>query len=65
MSKKKAGIATEKILLYKNPTKYSKPIANIEKGRLVIISKCKEDWCKIKTGEYKGWISRDKIWGRL
>ena len=65
LSKKKAGITTEKILLYKNPTKYSKPIANIEKGRLVIISKCKKDWCKIKTGKYKGWISRDKIWGRL
>ena len=34
-------------------------------GRLLIILKCKDDWCKIRTEEYSGWIKRDNVWGRL
>ncbi len=65
LSKKRGGITTEKSILYKRPTLYSKPLANLEKGRLVIISKCNKDWCKIKTENFKGWIKRNNIWGRL
>ena len=65
LSKKKSGIALNNIVLYKKPTMYSKPLANIETGRLLIISKCKIDWCKIKTEKYSGWIKKNSIWGRL
>ena len=65
LSKQKAGITVEKMILYKRPTFYSKPLANLEAGRLVIISKCNEDWCKIKTENFKGWIKRNGIWGKL
>ena len=50
-------------VLYKRPTIYSKPLANIETGRLLIISKCKENWCKIKTENYSGWVKKDGIYG--
>ena len=39
--------------LYKKPTIYSKPIAKLEIGRLVLIKKCKKEWCKITSGSYK------------
>ena len=65
LSKKKSGIALNKIVLYKSPTMYSKPLVNIETGRLLIISKCKIDWCKIKTESYSGWVKKNNIWGRL
>ncbi len=65
LSKKKSVIATKNIVLYRKPTIYSKPLANIEMGRLLIILKCKDDWCKIRTEEYSGWIKRDNVWGRL
>ena len=65
LSKKKSGITIKDIILYKRPTMYSKPLANIETGRLVIVSKCKIEWCKIKTEQYSGWIKKDSIWGRL
>ena len=65
LSKKKSGITNENLILYKRPTMYSKPIANIETGRLLIISKCKENWCKIKTGKYKGWVKKKGIRGRI
>jgi SH3-like domain-containing protein len=65
LSKKKSGIAIQDKILYKKPTIYSKPLANIKTGRLLLISKCKLDWCKIKTGKYSGWVKKDNLWGRL
>ena len=47
ISKRKTAINKKKNnLLYKKPTIYSKPIAKLEIGRLVIIKKCKIRWCK-------------------
>ena len=51
--------------MYKNPTIYSKPIARLEVGRLVIIKKCKDEWCKIITGNYSGWILKSYLWGKI
>jgi len=64
LSKKKSAINIKNnILLYKKPTIYSKPIAKLETGRLVLIKKCKDKWCKIISGEYKGWIFINTLWG--
>jgi len=30
---------------------------------LLIIKKCKNNWCKIKTESYSGWIETANIWG--
>ena len=66
LSKKKTAINIKKYtILYKNSTIYSKPIAKLEKGRLVLIKKCKPQWCKIETGDYKGWIIKKNLWGRI
>ena len=65
LSKKKSGIAIQDKILYKKPTIYSKPLANIKTGRLLLISKCKLDWCKIKTCKYSGWVKKENLWGRL
>ena len=53
------------LILYNRPTIYSKPLANIETGRLLLVSKCKDNWCKVKSGKYSGWIKNNEIWGRL
>ena len=56
-------VSSEKIL-FKKPTKYSKPLAKIDQGRLLKVIKCEEKWCNIKTGDYSGWIKKDdNIWG--
>ncbi len=66
LSKKKAAlINVDRTLIFKNPTIYSKPLAVLEKGKLVLISKCKNEWCKIKVNKYKGWIDKKNLWGRL
>ncbi len=52
----------DKILFYK-PSNFSKPLAKIKRGRVLIIKKCQNDWCKIKSEKFKGWIKIDNIWG--
>jgi SH3-like domain-containing protein len=66
LSKKKAGLViTENLLVFNSPTKFSKPVVILEKGRLCLITKCKNDWCKIKVDKYKGWVKSDSLWGRI
>jgi SH3-like domain-containing protein len=50
-------------ILFKKPSNFSKPIAKIERGRVLLILKCEKNWCKIKTGKFKGWIKTSNVWG--
>ena len=52
-------------ILFKKPSNFSKPLAKIKKGRVLIVQKCEDDWCKIKTGKFKGWINSANIWGQV
>ena len=66
LSKKKSAINIKNnSILYKKPTIYSKPLAKLESGRLVIVKKCKVKWCKIESGDYQGWIYKKNLWGRI
>ena len=66
LSKKKAAIVIDdNLILFNNSTIYSNPIAILKKGRLLKIRKCKKDWCKIKTGKFKGWVKKESLWGLL
>ncbi len=66
LSKKKAAITIEdELLIYSKPSLYSKPSAILKKGRLCKILKCKEDWCKVKVENFKGWVKKDGLWGLL
>ena len=66
LSKKKSAINTKNnSVLYKKSTIYSKPIAKLDIGRLVLIEKCKVKWCKITTGGFKGWVFKSSLWGKI
>ena len=66
LSKKKAALNNyNSSIIFKKPSEYSEPLASLEKGRLCIVKKCKNNWCKIKTGKYTGWIKKDYLAGRL
>ena len=65
LSKRKTGInKKENSIIYKRPTIFSKPLAKLERGRLLLISKCKKKWCKTKTGNFTGWTLKKNIWGK-
>jgi len=66
LSKKKSAINIKNnSVLYQKPTIYSKPIAKLEAGRLVLIKKCKIKWCKITSGGFVGWIVKSSLWGKI
>ena len=58
-------ISLEDKILFKNNSNFSKPIAKIKKGRLLIVKNCDGDWCKVKTEKFKGWIKIDNVWGLI
>ena len=66
LSKKKAALVlTDKVIMFENSTIFSKPLAILEKGRLCLIFRCKNDWCKIKVEKYLGWVEKKSLWGKL
>ena len=50
-------------ILFKEPSFFSRPIVKLEKGRLLVIRKCENNWCNVTTEKYSGWVKNDNIWG--
>ena len=65
LKKNNSVIATKDKILFKKPSSFAKPIAQIKKGRLLIVQKCEKKWCKIKSQNYEGWIKTNDIWGLI
>ena len=63
LKKSNSVITTKDKVLFKKPTSFAKPVAQIKEGRLLIIEKCEQNWCRISSDEFKGWIKKDYIWG--
>ena len=65
LKKNNSIILLEDKILFKNSSNFSKPIANIKEGRLLIIQECNGEWCKVKTQKIKGWIKINNVWGLI
>ena len=65
LKKSNSIIILEDNVLFKKPSNLSRPIARLEKGRLLIIKKCENIWCSITTEDYSGWIKAKNIWGSI
>ena len=65
LKKSNSIIVLEDKILFKKSSNFSKPIARLEKGRLLVIKKCENIWCSIVTDDYSGWIKTEKIWGSI
>ena len=63
LKKSNSVIVLENKILFKKPSNFSKPIVRLEKGRLLVIKKCEDDWCSIVTDNYTGWIKLKSVWG--
>ena len=64
LSKKKAAIVIDdEAYIFSNNSIYSKPLAVSKNGKLLLIKKCKKDWCKISNKKFKGWVKKESLWG--
>ncbi len=57
-------IVSEDTILFSKASKFSKPLAKLEKGKLLIVKKCQENWCKVSDENYLGWINTNNAWGK-
>ena len=63
LKKSNSVVTTQDKILFKKPTTFAKPIAQIKEGRLLILKKCEKHWCNIISEDYEGWIKINNIWG--
>ncbi len=56
-------IPLEDKILFKKPSNFSKPLAKIKKGRVLVLLKCEGMWCKVKSKNFKGWVKTNNVWG--
>ena len=53
------------VVLFKKPSNFSEPLANIKRGRVLLIIKCNENWCKIRTNKHNAWINNKNLWRKI
>ena len=65
LKQSKSFITVSHKIIFKKPTKFSKPLAKLDTGRLLLVKKCERSWCYVETGVFKGWIENESVWGKI
>ena len=65
LKQSKSFITVSHKIIFKKPTKFSKPLAKLDTGRLLLVKKCVRNWCYVETGIFKGWIENESVWGKI
>ena len=63
LKKGSSFVILNKSILFSRSTKFSRPIAKLEPGRLLNREKCNLNWCKVETEKFKGWVLKENLWG--
>tara|TARA_B100001175_G_C19233364_1_gene506368 strand:+ start:124 stop:573 length:450 start_codon:yes stop_codon:yes gene_type:complete len=58
-------IILEDKILFKKSSNFSRPIINLQKGRLLIVKNCEKKWCNVETDNFSGWIMIKNVWGKV
>ena len=56
-------IILENKILFQKPSNFSKPIVRLEKGKLLIIKRCENEWCKVSANDFNGWVRNSNVCG--
>ena len=66
LTKKKSAINISNLsIVFKKPNIYSQPLVRLEKGKMVIIKKCRDEWCKILVQNNQFWMQKKFLWGKF
>lgn len=57
------AMVTETAVLTNAPAKDAENIAEIENGVLVSVENCDSASCRVRAGDFRGWLPREKLWG--
>jgi len=56
-------IEQDMLQIYARPDPQSPVNAALELGVIARLGTCKEDWCKVTAGGYRGWAPKTALWG--
>jgi SH3-like domain-containing protein len=56
-------VEQDMVQVYTRPDPQSPVAAAFEMGVVARLGTCNEDWCRISAGGYRGWASKDTLWG--
>ena len=65
LKQSKSFITISDKILFKKQTKFSKPLAKLDAGRLLLVRKCEKKWCYVETEKFKGWVDNQDLWGNI
>ena len=65
LKKVNSFIPLEDKILFQKPSNFSKPLATVKKGRVLVVQKCDGIWCKVKSEKFIDWIKTNNIWGNI
>jgi len=64
LSGRRYGIVTGEIRpLRREPNRDSVAVARLEPGVIGRLIECRDAWCRMEAGGFRGWIARAEIWG--
>jgi SH3-like domain-containing protein len=56
-------VEENKLPLRIRPTPEARVAAELERGVIARLGDCTPDWCELRTGGYKGWAPKARLWG--
>jgi len=51
------------VRLLDSPEQSAGVIANVSAGAVGNVEKCTGNWCRVKLGDYRGWVNQSMLWG--
>lgn len=62
-AKRSVMVSGEIRTLRREPSASARPVARAEPGVIAKLLRCRDDWCEVDGGDYRGWLKRSEVWG--
>ena len=62
-AKRSVMVRGEIRVLRREPATSARAVARAEPGVIAKLLHCRDDWCEVDGGDYRGWLKRSDVWG--
>ena len=56
-------VEDDMVKIHSRPDPAAPVNAALEAGVVARLGKCQPDWCQVRSGGYRGWVPKSKLWG--
>ncbi|MDI9638405.1 SH3 domain-containing protein [Kamptonema cortianum] len=62
-SKRRGIVRESEVLLHSERSKMSPSLVRLQKGVVLDLLKCQDNWCQVRIHDFKGWVEQVALWG--